>query len=65
MRTGGNRRTSQLSSKRAAAVLAQLLSGCTSERLASFTAAGLAGSYNVPVAKAEVMLAAARQGRLV
>jgi hypothetical protein len=33
--------------------------------LAGFTAAGLAGSYNVPVAEAERMLAQARQGRLV
>jgi hypothetical protein len=63
MRMGGNRRTSQLSSKRAAAALAQLLSGCTSERLASFTAAGLAATHNVPLSRAEAMLAAARQGR--
>jgi hypothetical protein len=60
-----HRRTSQLSSKRAKAALQQLLCACRDDRLAGFTAAGLAGSYNVPIAEAERMLAQARQGRLV
>jgi hypothetical protein len=58
-------RTSSLSSKRAKAALQQLLTGCREERLAGFTAAGLASSYNVPVAEAEKMLARARQGRML
>jgi hypothetical protein len=54
----------QISAKRAAAALQQLLYGCTDERLAGFTAAGLAGSYNVPVETAERMLSGARLARL-
>ena len=52
-----------ISGKRARAALSMLLTGCTDERLKGFTAAGLAGSYNVPIATVEQMLAAARQGR--
>lgn len=52
-----------LSQKRAAAALTSLLCGCTDERLDGFTAAGLAGSYNVPVGTVEQMLATARQAR--
>lgn len=51
------------SSVRAKASLSMLLNGCTAERLAGFTAAGLSASYNVPIAQASVMLAAARLGR--
>jgi hypothetical protein len=53
----------QISQKRATAALSILLYGCTAERLAGFTAAGLAGSYNVPLATAEQMLSAARKVR--
>jgi hypothetical protein len=63
MRPG--RGTKQLSRKRATGALAMLLSGCTQERLAGFTAASLASSYNVPLAKAAELLDRARQGRLV
>lgn len=56
--------TKKLSSKRAASAVAMLLSGCTAERLASFTGASLAAAYNVPPAKAEEMLAAAKEARL-
>lgn len=56
--------TRQLSQKRAAAALTQLLYGCAPERLAGFTAQGLAGSYNVTLATAETMLAAARRERV-
>lgn len=52
-----------LSQKRATAALAMLLSGCHDDRLKGFTAAGLSASYNVPVATAERMLAAARLAR--
>lgn len=45
--------------------LTGLLYGCTDERLASFTASGLASAYNVPLARVEAMLASARQGRLL
>ena len=55
--------TKQITQKRAAAALTQLLYGCTDERLAGFTAQGLAGSYNVPLATAEQMLTAARRTR--
>lgn len=58
-------RRGNISSKRAAASLAMLLAGCTAERLAGFTAAALSAAYNAPPAKAEEMLARARQGRLV
>jgi hypothetical protein len=53
----------QLSQKRAAVALSMLLYGCTDERLKDFTAAGLAGSYNVSLAAAETMLAGARKAR--
>jgi hypothetical protein len=59
------RRAGTISKKSAASALTQLLCGCTPERLAGFTAASLAGSYNVPIDKAEALLARARQGRLV
>lgn len=64
-RPGENRRSypSRISKKASNAQLVQLLYGCTDERLAGFTAAGLAGSYNVPVATAESMLCDARRGR--
>lgn len=42
-----------------------LLTGCTKERLASFTPAALAASYNVPITTAEQMLSRARQGNLL
>jgi hypothetical protein len=57
--------TKQISAKRAAAALQQLLYGCTDERLAGFTAAGLAGSYRVTVETAERMLCGARAARRV
>jgi hypothetical protein len=63
-RPGENRRTSHLSQRRAAAALSMLLSGCTAERLAGFTAAGLASTHNVKLGEAERMLDAARRGRL-
>lgn len=66
MRAGENRRnypTTKLSRPRATAALTNLLYGCTAERLAGFTAAGLSNSYNVPVARAERMLGDARRGR--
>lgn len=62
MRRGG---TKVISQKRAQVALTQLLTGCRPERLAEFTGAGLAASYNVPVAVAEDLLAKARQGWLV
>jgi hypothetical protein len=40
-----------------------LLTGCTAERLAGFTAATLAGSYNVKIETAERMLQGARRSR--
>lgn len=52
-----------LSPNRAKAAVAMLLSGCTAERLAGFTAQSLAASYNVPVEYAAGMLAGARKGR--
>jgi hypothetical protein len=57
--------TRTISKKRSAAALTMLLTGCTPERLASFTGASLAQAYNVTPQKAEDMLAKARQGRLV
>jgi hypothetical protein len=59
------RRRGNISGKKAHAALTMLLTGCTEERLREFTADSLAASYNVPHAKAEEMLARARQGRLV
>lgn len=53
----------QMSQRKAVAAVASLLSGCTAERLAAMSAASLAGSYNVPLDKAEEMLAAARKVR--
>jgi hypothetical protein len=63
---GGAKRSypnARLSAKRATAALTNLLYGCTAERLAGFTAAGLAKSWNVSVATAERMLVAARSER--
>lgn len=54
-----------LSSKRAKAALQMLLTGCAPDRLAGFTAASLASSYNVPIAEADKLLSAARQGRML
>jgi hypothetical protein len=58
-------RRPNLSQKRAASALTSLLTGCTDERLSTFTASGLASQYNVPLAEVEAMLANARQGRLL
>lgn len=52
-----------LPANRAKAALSMLLNGCKAERLAGFTAASLAASYNVPVEQAAAMLDAARRGR--
>ena len=52
-----------LSRPKAERALVALLYGCTDERLQGFTAAGLAASYNVAIAKAEAMLADARRRR--
>jgi hypothetical protein len=54
-----------ISKKRAAAALAMLLTGCTKERLAGFTAASLVASYNVSLETAQRMLSAARQESLL
>jgi hypothetical protein len=59
------RRRAQISKANATAALTRLLYGCTPERLAGFTAQYLAASYAVPLDKAEQMLSAARQGRLL
>ncbi len=40
-----------------------LLSGCTDERLAGFTAAGLSASYGVAADRVETLLADARRRR--
>lgn len=58
-------RSGGISQTRAKAALAMLLAACSRDKLASFTAAGLAGSYNVPIADAEKMLARARQGAML
>ena len=55
--------TKALSKPKATMMLTQLLYGCTPERLASFTAEGLSGSYNVPLATVERMLGEARGRR--
>lgn len=55
--------TKALSKPKATMALAQLLYGCTPERLASFTAQGLSAAYNVPPATAERMLGEARGRR--
>ena len=55
--------TKALSKPKATAALTQLLYGCTLDKLASFTAEGLAASYNVPLATAERMLREARGRR--
>lgn len=52
-----------LSRKKAELALTGLLYGCTDERLAGFTADGLAASYNVPVERTKVLLDGARLGR--
>lgn len=52
-----------LSQKRAEVALTMLLAGCRDAQLAGFTAAGLAGSYNVSLASAERKLADARKRR--
>jgi hypothetical protein len=54
---------SRISRRSADMQLTLLLTGCTAERLAGFTAASLAASYRVPLAVAEKKLAAAREGR--
>lgn len=53
----------RISKKSADAALTMLLVGCTAERLAGFTAASLAGSYNVKLETAERKLADARARR--
>lgn len=62
-RAGKSYPKAQFSRRKAATALTMLLSGCTDERLAGFTAAGLAGSYNVTVAEAERLLSTVRQVR--
>lgn len=52
-----------LSAKQAEGALTHLLFFCTDERLAGFTAAGLARAYNVPLLRVEAMLAEARGRR--
>lgn len=54
---------SRISKKSASFALANLLCGCTAERLGSFTASGLAAMYNVPAATVEKMLGDARRRR--
>lgn len=53
----------RVSRPKAETTLALLLSGCTPERLAGFTAQGLAASYNVPLPRVEAMLADVRRRR--
>lgn len=55
--------SANLSRKKAELALSGLLYGCTEERLAGFTAQGLAASYNVPLPRAQVMLDEARRRR--
>lgn len=52
-----------LSARKAETALTALLYGCTAERLAGFSGAGLAASYNVPLPRAEAMLAEAKRRR--
>jgi hypothetical protein len=59
-----SRYPSRISKRSADMQLTLLLTGCTAERLAGFTAAALAASYRVPLAIAEKKLTAAREGRL-
>ena len=54
---------SRISAKQAKQGLTQLLYGCTEERLAGFTAQGLAASWRVPIAEVEDLLKRARAGR--
>jgi hypothetical protein len=54
---------STISAKRARAALVMLLTGCTKERLASFTAEGLAASYRVPIGEVAGLLQRAKKGR--
>ena len=61
-RGGGTR---QLSQRRAVAALTALLCGCKPEKLAEFTAGGLARAYNVPLPRCEELLARARQRGLL
>jgi hypothetical protein len=56
--------TKQLSRKRAESAVVMLLTGCKPERLAGFTPASLAASYNITIERAEELLTRARQGRL-
>jgi hypothetical protein len=63
MAPGRARYPSRISSKRAQSALCSLLSGCTDERLAGFTAASLAASYNVSLETAERMLVGVRKAR--
>lgn len=67
MRRGAHHRRASrpaaLSGNRARAALIQLLYGCTAERLQSFTADELAATHNIKPAKAQEMLAAARERR--
>lgn len=63
MPPGRARYPSRISSKRAQSALCSLLSGCTDERLAGFTAVSLAASYNVPVETVAKMLIGVRKAR--
>lgn len=65
MKRRGGGSSAQISAKRAKSALVMLLTGCTRERLASFTPESLASSYNVPLADCQQLLARARQGTLL
>jgi len=54
---------STISAKGAKQALTQLLYGCTPERLAGFTAEGLARSYRVPIGEVAGLLERARRAR--
>lgn len=56
---------SRISAKQAKQALTQLLYGCTPERLAGFTAQGLAASWNVPITEVAEQLERAKKARLV
>jgi hypothetical protein len=56
-------RTTNISGKKARASLSMLLSGCTRERLAEFTPEKLSAMWNVPLARAQAMLAEAKERR--
>jgi hypothetical protein len=55
--------TKAISSKRARAALAMMLSACTVESLLAFTAERLSQSWNVPVGTVALMLEQAKTAR--